>query len=1602
MAKIQEVTPDTATTSGPIFDAEPLQKVQYDDDHYNVFANDRQHPEQPESINDTYSKEQNDNHVILDSLDMGTNGNKADQDDDDLANERDLLASLIDILKCEIDDSKKRNKLLESSNKFLVDKLKSQIEDFRNKNKSLESSNKHFKEANNELQKTNQMMVKDLVKFQDEIQKHNDVKYTSKVELECAKAKTELMSYKTESHKSMSNYSYQICELNKKISDLNEKLVAHQNTIFNMSKEKEAQKQFHKTREDKELDKVIALENKIKDLENIIYKTGQSVQTMNMLNRNCKTSSVKPEYLKKAQRENPRLYDIGVQCCKDVKTNNTGYGFINPRISSTIKSNFDPQIHELMQNTDKFLQTLTEEMVGDLRYFNSLEQERSQEQVKNEKVWKQNESTSFQDLNDKFFEIQDLKAQIQDKDIAISELKKLIAKLKGKYVETNFEKPSVIRQLNAFKSQRQSILGKSATFSDSLAKNFFSKSKSVTKNDVSTDFSKPVTAQILPQNVKSILKNTNVIAPEMYKMHTKPNQTRTPQLPQDIRKTNKRVSFSTGVIPTTSVSRPQLKSNQLKDIIMPNNSQGKKQEVEDHRRNFKFNNKTSVNACNDSLNAKTMHVTFVCVTCGKCVLNDNHDMCVLHYINGVNSRTKKPMVVPLSTIEPKRTMNQSVATPIKRTVATESTNQKPKSTIRKQYEQISKTCRWWYSKNTPPGYKWKPKSSTVNVKDNVSLPLGIKSRITNILRPMTLRKSNVSNSPSSSNSFAARRDNPIHHRLWVLKAHDGKSQASKSITITRVCYVEGLNHNLVSIGQFCDADLEVAFRKSTCYIRDLKGNDLLTGSRGTDLYSITLQDTSTPNPICLMAKATSSQAWLWHRRLSHLKFDTINLLSKYDIVSGLLKLKFVKDHLCSSCELGKAKRKSFKTKTTPSSKRRLQTLHMDLCGPMRVESFNGKKYVLVIIDDYSRYTWTRFLRSKDKTPEVLINFLTLVQRGLNAQVRTVRTDKGTKFLNKTLHAYFAMEGIEHQTSTARTPEQNGIVKRRNRTLVEAARTILSAAKVPLFFWAEAIATTCFTQNRSLIIPRHEKTPYHIINGRKSSVKFFHIFGSLCYIVRDGEKLDKMKEKGDACIFVGYSTTSRAYRVYNKRTRLIVETIHVNFDELPQMASDHVSSDPVPQCPTTALEQDSLSPGLQHQENVPQTVETVTTSNELDLLFSPMFDELLNGTPTVMSKSSAVTATDAPDQRQQQNITPSTQTTIVVDTYPLIIQSTPETTCQAPSVTAIENIDQAELNVENAEVEENEFVNIFSTPVHGQGKTSSRYVDSSNMHTFYQRHPSKNHWTRDHPLEQVIVNPSKSIRTRCRLETDGEMYMFALTEELHQFDRLDVWELVDRPLCKNVINLKWLWKNKRDEENIVIRNKAGLVAKGYGQQEGIDSFPPVAQLEAVRLFVAYDAHKSFLVYQMDVKTTFLNEPLREEVYVNQPNGFVDPHHLDKVYHLKKALYGLKQASRARYDELSNFLVSNGFSKGGDKLVSWSSKKQDYTSMSSAEAEYLSLSACYAQVKKGIVELFFVETEYQLVDLFTKALSKDRFQYLVRRLGMRCLTLEELEVLANKSA
>ncbi|GJR61193.1 retrovirus-related pol polyprotein from transposon TNT 1-94 [Tanacetum coccineum] len=284
-----------------------------------------------------------------------------------------------------------------------------------------------------------------------------------------------------------------------------------------------------------------------------------------------------------------------------------------------------------------------------------------------------------------------------------------------------------------------------------------------------------------------------------------------------------------------------------------------------------------------------------------------------------------------------------------------------------------------------------------------------------------------------------------------------------NVTISRVYYVEGLGHNLYPVGQFCDADLEVALRrKNTCFIRNLEGVDLLSGSRDTNLYTISLDDMLKSSPICLLSKASKTKSWLWHRRLSHLNFGTLNKLAKDGLARGIPRLKFQKDHLCSACALGKSKKSSHQPKAEDTNQEKLYLLHMDLCGPMRVASINGKRYILVIVDDYSRFTWVRFLKTKDEAPAAIIKCIKNIQVRLKATVRNVRTDNGTEFVNQTLREWYENVGITHQTSIARTPQQNGVVERQNQTLVEAARTMLIFSKALLFLLAEAINTACYT------------------------------------------------------------------------------------------------------------------------------------------------------------------------------------------------------------------------------------------------------------------------------------------------------------------------------------------------------------------------------------------------------------------------------------------------------------------------------------------------------------------------------------------------------------
>ncbi|GJR33211.1 retrovirus-related pol polyprotein from transposon TNT 1-94 [Tanacetum coccineum] len=349
-------------------------------------------------------------------------------------------------------------------------------------------------------------------------------------------------------------------------------------------------------------------------------------------------------------------------------------------------------------------------------------------QMKNNPVCKENASNVFQKEREQYHEIQDLKAQMQDKNM--------------------FDKPYVVRQPNAQRIPKPSVLGKPTPFSNSPEMRSFQTNKSVNKTNASDGLFKPVTQQNLPRNRNQAVRNTNVLKPGMFRIASTTTQTRTPQLPHASRNTNPHMSKSSGVIHTTSVSRPQLKCYQVKDKVVPNNSQVKfqKKEVEDHHRISSISKKTkSVTACNDSSNSRTSNENAVCAECGTCVFNSNHDACVSRYLKDVNARTKKPNVVPISASKPKRKANKSVATPHKKTVASDTTIQKSKSYYKELYENTNQEWKWWIAKRCPSGYTWTqkplrtkkiwmPKIRKADESTSISPTIDIVSRITNIVQ----------------------------------------------------------------------------------------------------------------------------------------------------------------------------------------------------------------------------------------------------------------------------------------------------------------------------------------------------------------------------------------------------------------------------------------------------------------------------------------------------------------------------------------------------------------------------------------------------------------------------------------------------------------------------------------------------------------------------------------------------------------------------------------------------------------------------------------------------------------------------------------------------
>nr|GEX59096.1 retrovirus-related Pol polyprotein from transposon TNT 1-94 [Tanacetum cinerariifolium] len=534
-----------------------------------------------------------------------------------------------------------------------------------------------------------------------------------------------------------------------------------------------------------------------------------------------------------------------------------------------------------------------------------------------------------------------------------------------------------------------------------------------------------------------------------------------------------------------------------------------------------------------------------------------------------------------------------------------------------------------------------------------------------------------------------------------------------------------------------------------------------------------------------------------------------------------------------------------------------------------------------------------FLHSKDEASEVIISFIKKTQVNLQLQVQRVRADNGTEFKSKTLANLFDDVDITQQFSAARTPQQNGVVKRKNKTLAEAARTMLTFANLPSFLWADAITTACFTQNHSIIYKRFDNTPYELMNKRKPSIKFFCVFGCRCYLLNDYEGVGKLKANRDIRVFVGYSKESVAFRIYNIRTRKIYESVNGNFDEISEMASKQFSLEP------------ALSNSNEREKSSNPLVLKVSEASKKDLedLFQDFYDEYFDSSKIMKSSTT---------------------------------------------------------NIETS-INEEVFHEVSAS---FQGESSSSSLNND--------------------VQKNSIEPANMAEA-----LKNANWVSAMQEELDQFARLKVWRLVPRPEGKSVIKTKWIFKNKKDESSLVIRNKARLVAV------------------AVKKIFRY--HK---------RTINL--------------GLWYP----KDFGFDLTAYSDADHAGCHLDRKS---TSGSVQFLGDKLVCWSSKKQNCMSISTAESEYVAVSGCCAQglwmrtqltdyglfydkvpifcdsksaiaiscnpvqhtrtkhmdvryhfikdhIEKVTIELYFVGTEYQLADLFTKSLPEARFKSLVEKLSM----------------
>ncbi|KAL0537088.1 hypothetical protein IC582_026058 [Cucumis melo] len=618
--------------------------------------------------------------------------------------------------------------------------------------------------------------------------------------------------------------------------------------------------------------------------------------------------------------------------------------------------------------------------------------------------------------------------------------------------------------------------------------------------------------------------------------------------------------------------------------------------------------------------------------------------------------------------------------------------------------------------------------------------------------------------------------------------------------ISNVYYVPNMKNNILSLGQLLEKGYNILMKDYSLLIRD--NHDKINAKVQMTKNRMFLLNIQTDVARCLKS-CLKDPNWIWHLRFGHLNFDGLRLLARKNMVKGLPYVK-LPDQLCEGCLHGKQSRKSFPQESSWRARRPLELVHTDLCGPIKPSSFGKNNYFLLFIDDFSRKTWVYFVKEKSEVFGMFKRFKALVEKESGYYIKALRSDRGGEFTSNEFKTFCAENGIRRPMTVPFTPQQNGVVERKNRTILNMARSMLKCKKMPKEFWAQAVECAVYLSNRSPIRSLWNKTPQQAWIGRKPSIGHLRVFGCMAYAHIPDQKRSKLDDKSEKYVFVGYDASSKGYKLYNPVTKKTIVSRDVVFDE---EASWNWNDEP----------EDYKFLFFPDERDEPSDIASPPTS--------PI-------TPQQSTSSSSASSSEGPrGMRSLQDIYDET-----------------------------EELSQS-------------FNNLTLFCLFG---------DSEPLN-----------------FEEASQN---------------DKWKIAMDEKIKAIKKNDTWELSTLPNGKKAVGVKWVFKIKRNEKGEVERYKARLVAKGYSQRKGIDYdevFAPVARLETIRLLIALATQNNWKIFQMDVKSAFLNGYLEEEVYLEQPPGYCVKGQEDKVLKLKKALYGLKQAPRMWNSRINKYFLDNGY-------------------------------------------------------------------------------------------